>query len=381
MKRMNTAVIGCGKISDIYLTNLIGPFSGAVEVTACCAKTFSHARAKAEKYGIRAMTLEEILEDQEVELVVVLTPPAAHKSIIYDALMHGKHVYSEKVFATSFTDGLGLLRLAKERGLQLSSAPDTFFGDGIQTARRAIDKGKLGKVTGFQISLNRNNGYFYEKLPFTRQKGAGIGYDMGIYPLTALFYLLGGAEEVSGLAMTSRPARLEMDCKMSGKKREFRVENENIMAAVIHLKQGAVGTLFLNGDSSFPSRRSMTIYGTEGILEVPDPAEFGGMSRLFYADCPDGSGWVEGLPGPGRFMCNSRGAGVAETAWAIRMGQKTRTDAGFAIHGIELLDRICEAGKNGITQKLITTIERPNPAWEMEEWMEHGESKTGNTFS
>ena len=85
MKRMRTAVVGCGAISDIYLTNMTERFDN-LEVVACCANHVEHAQKKAKQYGIEARTYEEILSDPSIELVVILTPAPTHEGLIRQAL-------------------------------------------------------------------------------------------------------------------------------------------------------------------------------------------------------------------------------------------------------------------------------------------------------
>ena len=93
-KKMKVAVVGCGAISDIYLTNMIERFDN-LEVVACCAAHFEHAQKKAQKYGIKACTYEEILSDDAIEMVVILTPAPTHEELIHRAS------YSRKVSVRS----------------------------------------------------------------------------------------------------------------------------------------------------------------------------------------------------------------------------------------------------------------------------------------
>lgn len=94
-KKMRVGVVGCGAISDIYLTNMIHNFEN-LEVAACCAGHLEHAKKKAEQYGIKGCTYEEILADPSIEMVVILTPAPTHEGLIRQALEAGKHVYTEK---------------------------------------------------------------------------------------------------------------------------------------------------------------------------------------------------------------------------------------------------------------------------------------------
>lgn len=154
-KTMKTAVVGCGAISDIYLTNMINRFD-ILEVAACCARNPEHAARKAQQYGIKASTYEEILADESIELIVNLTPAPAHYEIIKKALEAGKHIYTEKSMTVSLEEAAELVRLSEEKGLYLGSAPDTFLGSSFQTARKAIDDGLIGEITSCTVAANRD---------------------------------------------------------------------------------------------------------------------------------------------------------------------------------------------------------------------------------
>ena len=155
MKPVKTAVIGCGAISDIYLSNMIHKYA-TLDVVACCASHRENAEKKAAQYGIRAASTDEILADPAVELIVVLTPAPSHYELVKRALMAGKQVYTEKPIATEHLKAQELLALSKEKGLLLGAAPETFMGSAVQTARKALDEGLIGELTSFHIVANRD---------------------------------------------------------------------------------------------------------------------------------------------------------------------------------------------------------------------------------
>ena len=181
--KLRAAVIGCGAISDIYLTNLKTRFS-TVEVVCCCALHPEHAAAKAAQYGIESRTYQQILTDDSIQLILLLTPASTHYALIREALLAGKHVYTEKTMSTSLEEAEELLALARRNGLYLGSAPDTFLGAVLQDARCAIDSGAIGQVTGFCVYANRNLDALASKYLFLRLPGGGICFDYGVYYLT-----------------------------------------------------------------------------------------------------------------------------------------------------------------------------------------------------
>lgn len=366
---MKTAVIGCGMISDIYLTNLITRFPD-VDVVACCARTIESARRRADQFYIKACTLEEILTDQSIQLVVNLTPPQVHGTIVRKALEVGKHVYTEKPLAATYQEGVELVALAEERGCYLGAAPDTFLGTALQTARTTLDSGVIGAVTGCSVSLNRRMEHFYEFLDFTRQKGGGMGADIGPYYLTALLFLLGPVRAVCGMTATTHPVRVNRRIGAPGFGQTYIVENDNQFAAVLQFSTGILGTIYLNGDSIFPEVPHFAIYGTKGVLYLPNPDEFDGEVRLLLpSKCGDGIVSWKSLPRSGQFCSNSRGAGVAEMVDAIRKGRTCRTDREMAVHLLEILDAVEQSQSESRTVFLQSTFQRPAllPVWEP--WM------------
>ena len=133
MKRTKCGIVGCGMISDTY-------FKAAkrfrnIEIIACCDIIPSRAEAKAQEYGAKAVSLEEMLAMPEIEIVLNLTPPLAHSEVDIAILKAGKHVYSEKPFGVDAEDAKKVVDLAKEKGLRVGCAPDTFLGGGLQTAQ------------------------------------------------------------------------------------------------------------------------------------------------------------------------------------------------------------------------------------------------------
>ena len=109
---MRVGVVGAGMISDIYLKNMIGRFDG-LEVKCVCSQRMESAKKRAEQYGIRAVTFEEMLQDPDIDMIVNLTPTPAHEDIVRRALEAGKHVYTEKVLTADYATAAALKDLAK----------------------------------------------------------------------------------------------------------------------------------------------------------------------------------------------------------------------------------------------------------------------------
>lgn len=354
MKALKTAVIGCGGISDIYLKNMTQRFS-VLDVMCCCSKGGRSAEIKSEKYGIRAAGFREILEDGEIDLIVNLTPPEAHYDIIKKSLLAGKHVYTEKVIVNEYAKAKELQMLAEERGLRIGAAPDTFLGAGIQTVRAAVDKGLIGQITSCHASINRDMGMIYRPGSFVVEPGGGMGFDLGIYYLTALLSILGPVKQAAGIVQTNRPGRTVADAASQYFGESYTIENENIMAGLLVFENGTVGTLNFNGDSIFPEVPYVALYGTEGILTIPNANEFGGAVTL------QKKGWTEPiiLPAAHGFSHNSRGIGAAELAWSVLKKRPHRASGDMACHAVEILEGMEKSWRDGCFKNITSRFQRP----------------------
>lgn len=359
MKRMRTAVVGCGAISDIYLTNMTERFDN-LEVVACCANHIEHAQKKAEQYGIEARTYEEILSDPSIELVVILTPAPTHEGLIRQALQAGKHVYTEKTMTLSTESAGELIALAKEKGLYLGAAPDTFLGAALQTARKAIDDGLIGEITSFEACANRDLDLLAGMFSFLRMEGGGICYDFGVYYLTAIVSLFGPVDSLAASVRNLAENRTNTAPGSTGYGETFSYQNESQVFTILRMKNGVTGTFSVNGDSAINDQAAFTVYGKKGILKLTDPNCFGG--EVIYIPAAKGFDEVitpQVLDYGFAYGENSRGLGPAEMAAAIREGRTARADAQMAYHVLDVIGKIMESSEAGRFVSVASTCLRP----------------------
>lgn len=358
---LKVAVVGCGAISDVYLRNMIHRFTN-LEVVACCAAHLEHAQRKAADYGIRACTYGEILQDSSIDMVVILTPAPTHCQLIRDALMAGKHVYTEKTMTLESTQAAQLLELANSRGLYLGSAPDTFLGSALQTARCALDEGLIGEVTSFQVSANRELDYYASKYGFLRLPGGGICFDYGVYHLTALVSLLGPMRSVAAVVQNRNPVRVNCVPDSPEFGQEFSYPNESQLAAILQTRGGVSGCFSLNGDSVRKDQALFVLYGTKGILKLSDPNTFGGDVILIpnTPDAPDAYA-PQKLENRFAFSEDSRGVGPAEMADAILCGRPNRARKEMAYHVLDVLEQIMRSSAERRFVEIKSSCTRPAP--------------------
>lgn len=338
-KPMKVAVVGCGQISSIYLSNMIQIFPN-LEVVACCARGEESARRRAAEFGIEARSFEQILADPTIQLVVVLTPVPSHYELIRAALLAGKHVYTEKTMTHSLPLAGELVALAQERGLYLGCAPDTFLGAAWQLARRTVDSGALGEITSFHMSRNACLDKNLCRYLFLRQPGGGICYDLGVYYLTALVSLLGPIQSVCAVVENRKPVRI--GCVEDGADygQPYEYNNEAQVSAILRTRSGITGTFVLNGESIGANQHAFSLFGTQAVLQLPDPNHFGGDVTLIRSRQD-----VQTLENTLPYAENSRGIGPAEMAQAIREGRSNRACKELAYHVLDVIECIMESSK------------------------------------
>ena len=351
---VKAAIVGCGMISEAYLNTMTRKFK-ILEVVACCDRNPEKAQATAQKYGLKALTFDEILADDALEIVVNLTTPVAHYAVTKQLLEAGKHVYTEKVLAVELEHAAELVKIADQKHLYLGAAPDTFLGSALQTARYVVESGLLGEVTSCFCALSRDGEILNRAFPFTAKPGGGIGFDVGIYYLTALLSLLGPVTEVSGVVRTRNPERPSYALEHFDE--PFRVECENLMAATLQFECGTVGNLLFDSNSIFilPEKPSLVLFGTLGVMYMADPNSFGGEVRVILK----GNSEPVTMQPSHAFSAECRGLGVAEMAWSLRMGRKNRASKELAYHALEVLHGIVTSSALKTNQVMQSTFAKP----------------------
>lgn len=356
-KPVKTAIIGCGMISDVYLENCKNKFN-ILDLVGCSDIKPERSKAKAEKFGIRQMTNEEIWNDPEIELVINITNHTSHYEVSKKSLLAGKHVYGEKMMAVELEEGAELVALAKEKGLYFCGAPDTYLGAGMQTARGVLDSGMIGTPVAATVTLTR--GYRHERYRSDPERrfafcpGGGIIFDMGCYYLMGLISMLGPVKRVCGFSQIR-----EADTKVykNPENPEYgkimKVETPNNVVGTLEFENGTICTLLTSSESVL--HEDYRIFGTDGFIKVGDPNMFDSKATL-TTKC----GTSE-LPLQFGFDDDSRGLGAADLAYAIRNGREPRCSPERIYHMFEIAHGIIRSGESGMIYNMKSTCTRPEP--------------------
>jgi len=359
-------LIGAGNISQAYLK--LAPLFPGTKIVAVADIAPAAAKARAEEFGVRALTVNELLKDEEIDTVINLTIPSAHYEISHAILSAGKNAYSEKPFALSVEDGKKLVAEADARGLKLGSAPDTFLGGGGQTARKLLDDGAIGRiVSGTMHVMSHGMEHWHPNPGFFFQPGGGPILDLGPYYIAAMVNLIGPVTHVAAFASKGFEERLvTAEGPLKGK--TVPVGTPTTINAVLEFKTGAQVTLAASWDVwKHGHVNPIELYGTDGSMLVPDPNFFGGTVQYsersgdYIAVDSSTAPFGKGNWGADQGHANYRMLGVADMLDAAEHGREPRCSGRVALHALDVMVSILDAAVSRNVVTLSTTVERPAP--------------------
>lgn len=341
-------MIGTGAISGAYL-GMAEKFP-IIEIVVCADLDLDRAKAVAKKHEIpKVCSVDELLADPSIEIVLNLTVPKAHVPVSLRAIESGKHVYCEKPLGVTRAEAMKLVEAANRKNLRVGCAPDTFLGAGIQTARKRIDDGAIGRPVAFTaFMMGRGHEHWHPSPEFYYQTGGGPMLDMGPYYITALLQLLGPIRRVCGFTSKSRDVRTILSQPKFGQM--MNVETSDHYAGSIEFENGCVGTIiqsFAMRAAEYDGRNPITIYGTEGTIKVPDPNGFDGPVFLCrFNDAPGAKD--EFIKQPHAFVKGyQRSVGLADMASAIRVGRAHRCSLEQAFTALDVMEAFADSSSTG----------------------------------
>lgn len=373
MKKLRLGVVGCGVISRIYMGNLAK--SRWVEVIAVADLFIEKARELAGQFGVaKVCTVEELLADPDVDMVVNLTVPKAHFDINMQALAAGKHVYCEKPLAMSFADAQKSLEFAQSKGLMLGCAPDTILSSPLQTCLKVIEEGWIGKPLAATTNFLCSGHELWHPTPeFFYKPGGCPMMDIGPYYVTAMVMLLGAVSKVSCFAKKSLPRRVVRSQPNAGQ--IIDVETYTHYSGIMEFRSGVIANINTSYDVWISSLPFLEIYGSAGVLIVPDPNFFQGEVKVFRGESmvdaikglpmedalekihsPEMFDYFRTIPQPYNMdQGNLRGLGVVDMAKSLVEGRKHRMAAELACHVTEVLSAFgTSAGEERVVRMVST---------------------------
>jgi predicted dehydrogenase len=337
-------VVGCGIIADVYVKGSTA--FDSFDVVACADLDAKIADAFADVHDLRAATVDELIADPSIDVVLNLTPPAAHAAVMRAAIAAGKHVYTEKPVTTTVAEGRELLAEADRRGVRIGCAPDTFLGIAYSTARDLIAKGEIGTplnatatfLVGGPDDWHPNADVFY-------RAGGGPMLDLAPYYLTAIESLLGPFSAALGLASTPTSERRFGVGPRKGE--SFTVDVPTHAAAVLQLESGALAMVTVSFEAFGQYVSGLVIHGSGGSLELPDANGFGGTIRIRNGD----GEWKPVEYGP-LGATEARGLGLDEMLAAIGEERPHRASGALGLHVLETALAALRSAEEGRTVEI-----------------------------
>ena len=361
-RRLGVGFIGTGNISSAYLRAITGHETMAgfpvLDIKGLADMRPEVSQARATEFGLKSMSIDEMLASSDIQLIVNLTIPRAHVDVGLRALAAGKHVYSEKPLGITYAEGRKLLDAANKAGLRIGSAPDTFLGGSHQQARAVVDSGVLGQLVGgtgfFQCPGHEA---WHPDPAFYYDIGGGPVLDMGPYYITDLVNLLGPVARVSAMGSRLRTQRTVLSEPKKGQVMDVHVDTH--ATASLGFANGAIVQVGFSFDVAAHKHVPLELYGTEASLIVPDPNFFGGDVEIRKRGRDED--WVKVPVTQPYADGNYRSLGVADMAQAILDNRPHRANGDLALHVLEVMEAFATASAEGRTVDIKTPVARPEP--------------------
>jgi predicted dehydrogenase len=351
MKTTGVAIIGCGNISNAYADTL-KPYQ-SIKLVGAADLDPQRAVAFADKHQCRAYaSLDELLGDDSVQIVINLTIHSAHYEVISRCLRGGKHVHTEKPLAMTYAEARELVDLADSLGLRLSCAPIVFMGEAQQTAMKMIREDKLGNVrlAYAEVNWGRIEEWHPNPVPFYE---VGPVFDVAVYPLTILSSIFGPAVRVTSFGTTLLPDRVTKDGE------PFHLTAPDYSVSSIEYANGAIARItanfYVTGKSKQPG--GIEFHGDVASLYMKSWMHFD--STLEFAKFSEEYTPVKPLRTPYKGCEWARG--VTELAEAIEENRPHRASAAQAAHVVETICAIHQSIRENRAVEVTSTFTPPAP--------------------
>ena len=361
---MKVGIIGCGNISETYFNSQ--KIFNNFEITACADINTEYASKSAEHFNVKAQSVDDILSNKDIDLIINLTIPSAHKEIIINSLKAGKHCFSEKPLAMNMKEGLEIAKLSNEKNLYVGCAPDTFLGSAGQNARKLIEDNKIGKIVlGTFNLMSHGMEHWHPNPDFFFKPGAGPVFDVGVYYITQLINLIGPVKSISSISGTATPERTITSEPRNGEK--IIVETPTTLMGSLEFHNSAKIQFFCSWDVWKHKHSTIELYGLEGSMIVPDPNFFSGDILISNKDQDwqtiNNDSMLLGIPNKtdndGTKIANYRGIGLSDMIQAIQNQRQARCSLDLSIHVLEVMEGILNSSTQQTIYNLTTKPAQP----------------------
>src|SRR5687767_6433517 len=351
-KKIRVAVIGCGSVSGVYLPHLTK--ASHVEVVSTCDIVYQRAINRAKEFNVpnHYPHIDKMLAGAPFDLMITLTDMQEHGRLNRQAILAGKHVWSEKPMANTYKEGKALLDLAKSKKLRIWGAPAVVNSPQFAFMSKAIQEGKLGKVSAAHAHYGHLgptwSAFFYEK-------GGGSMPDLGVYNFATLTGLLGPAKSVVAMTSIVTPERTVDN------KGKIKVEAEDNAMVVMDHGNGILSNVQCGFNYFDPyghqgkgqEKHSITIWGTHGNMGL---VGYDWAPTGVDVSTHDHEAVQRFVPDPGKYVWQE---GASVISHALATGTEPLIAAEHALHVLEIMEAARESQKEGKRIKIESSFKFP----------------------
>jgi len=335
-------IVGCGMISNFH-AKALEEIRGA-KLVACFDRFAGSADKFAEANGCTAYhDLDEMLADPKVDIVTICTPSGAHQEPAVAAANAGKHVVVEKPLEITLKRCDAIINACKKNKVKLATIMPSRFGTANQELKKAIDKGRFGKLTmgDTYVKWWRTQEY-YDSGGWRGtwlMDGGGAYMNQAIHNVDLLYWFMGEVADVNG---------------MTGTLAHKRIEVEDTGVATIRFKNGALGVIEAS-TSVFPGLLKKTeISGTQGtaIIEQDDVLHWEFAKELandkkIRKDLAKKSGNTGGASDPSAISYAGHTEQLKDFIKSIKSGKKPLVDGNDGRKSVEIILAIYQSSWTG----------------------------------
>ena len=252
MQKVRTAIIGCGKVSDLHAGALKA--APEAEFAAIYSRNPEKAQQYAKKYGVSGFSdIQEMISAAKIEAVIVCTPHPAHRDAALAAIGAGAHVLIEKPLASTLQDCDDILNAAKKASLHVGTVCQRRFYAPVQRLRRAIDAGKIGKpALGIVQMFGWRDAAYYASDPWRGKwatEGGGVLVNQAPHQIDLLQWFMGPIDTLYGAWSNVNHPYIEV---------------EDTAVAVIRFKSGALGSIVVSNSQKPGLFGKVHVHGQNG---------------------------------------------------------------------------------------------------------------------
>jgi len=352
-KKLRVALIGCGSVSNRYIPHL--QTSSLIQIVSLCDIKYERAVNQNKQYNVNAQTyphIDKMLAGVPFDMMVTTTDMQEHEHLNRQALMAGKHVWSEKPMANTYAAGKALYDLAKSKKLRIWGAPAVVNSPQFEYMSKAIQEGKLGKVASAHGQYGHTgptwSSFFYEK-------GGGSMPDLGVYNMATLTGLLGPAKSIMAMLSIVKPERT------IDEKGKIKVEAEDNAHILMEHDKNVISHVMCGFNFFDPHGHEA---GTQSLHSIQIYGDSGNMRLIGYDWETNGvvmdTSWDE----PPKLVSTDKGGyewqeGATKIGEALVKGIEPRINAEHALHVLEIIEAARKSQETGTRIKLKSKFPWP----------------------